>query len=76
MRYEYRTEAVALDEKMIGKTTSRSQGIAAGLGDRFNKLAADGWEFVQMGEVPVTGKFRKSKEHREITIAVFRRPLE
>lgn len=75
MAFEYRTEAVALDEKMLGKTTSRSQGVAAGVGMRFNELATQGWEFVQMAPVPVTGKVRKSKEHREITIAVFRRPV-
>lgn len=76
MSYEYYTEAVALDEKMLGKTTARSKGIAAGVAMRFNELAQSGWEFVAMAPVPVTGKVRKSKEYREITIAVFRKTRE
>ncbi len=73
MAYACHTEATQLYEKMLGKTTGRSQSVAADIGMRFNELADKGWEFVQRVSVPVAGTIRKSKEHRETTVAVFRR---
>jgi len=73
MQYEYHTEAVSIPEKMVGRTTAATHGQSQAMTDRFNVLAGQRWEFVQMAGVPVIGKMKKSAERRVLTIAVFRR---
>lgn len=74
MRYEYKTEGVYLEEKMIGRTTAAS-GVVEGIAGQFNKAAAEGWELLQVAMVDVIGKIRKSAERRDVAVAIYRRSV-
>lgn len=75
MRYEYKTEGVYLEEKMMGRTTAASDSVSV-IGDQFNKAAAQGWELMQVAMVDVVGKIRRSAERRDVAVAIYRRAVE
>ena len=75
MADKYWIEPMTVDEKLLGKTSARNvSDRAKSLEKRFNKLAKEGWELVEIGQIDVTGKIFKSAERREISVAVFRQP--
>ncbi|GMR02610.1 MAG: hypothetical protein BMS9Abin20_0950 [Acidimicrobiia bacterium] len=79
MKYEYLTESVSIRvETAVRKGATQLRNVddpTAGVRDRFNELAAEGWEFMQIGDIPVTGQTLKSGAYRVIAIAIFRRQL-
>ncbi|MCB1247669.1 MAG: hypothetical protein KDB69_10410 [Acidimicrobiia bacterium] len=75
MTYEYWIEPMVVTEKMVGKTSARNiSERAKSLENRFNTLAREGWELVDIGQIDITGAVMKSREHRDVSVAVFRRP--
>lgn len=74
MRYEYRTEGVFLEEKLLGRTSAASD--TSSIAAQLNKAASQGWELLQIAKVDVVGKVFKSSERRDVAVAVYRRPLE
>ncbi len=80
MRYEYHTEALSLPVVQVGRRGStqleESGDVTEIIQRRFNELASEGWEFMQIGDIPVTGQTLKSGVHRVVSVAVFRRPLD
>lgn len=76
MPYEYWIEPMTLDEKLMGKTSARNVSERAKVLEKtFNQLAQQGWELVSIGQIDITGKIRKSAEVRDVSVAVFKRPL-
>jgi hypothetical protein len=43
---------------------------------RLNELAMDGWEFIQMADVPITGQTLKTGGYGTLAVAIFRRPFD
>jgi hypothetical protein len=75
MTYQYRTEAVFLEEKMFLRTGAHSTEAIAGLAARFNQLSDEGWELFHVAEVNVVGKVFKADDRRGVTVAFYRRPI-
>ena len=72
--YEHHTEAFAVVEKWIGRTTDKSAGRVDMISERLDELAAAGWVLVSMTPMPVVGALWRSSERRTLTVGVFRRP--
>ena len=72
--YEYKTLGIELSEKFIGKTKVSSGGPIAALAGPLNALGEQGWELVNVNNVPVVGKMFKSRDRRDIAVAFLRRP--
>ena len=79
MRYEYFTESLSIRVETVGRKGSTQlrdvDDPSENIRRRFNELAAEGWEFMQIGDIPVTGQTLKSGAYRVIAVAIFRRPL-
>ncbi len=80
MRYEYLTESLSIRVESSGRKGSTQlrdvDNPSAAIQGRLNELASEGWEFMQIGDIPVTGQTLKSGAYRVVAIAVFRRSLE
>lgn len=79
MKYEYLTESLTIKVKNLGRkgsiVASDTDDPSADIGRRINELAAEGWEFLQIGSVPMIGQTIKTGAYREAAVAVFRKPL-
>ena len=79
MTYEYLTESASISIDRTGRKGSLQlkdvDAAISDIGSRFNELASEGWEFMQIGDMPVTGQTLKSDAYRVVAVAVFRRPL-
>jgi len=80
MTYEYFTESLSIRVETSGRKGSTQlrdvDDPSAHIRTRFNELASEGWEFMQIGDIPITGQTLKTGAYRVVAIAVFRRPLE
>jgi hypothetical protein len=75
MAYQYHTESVFLEEKLLGRTGAHSTEAITALAARFNQLAAEGWDLFHVAEVNVVGKVFKADDRRGVTVAFFRKEL-
>ena len=75
MMFEHHTEAFAVVENWLGRTTDKSAGRVSQISERLDELARDGWELVSMTPMPVVGSLRRSSERRTLTVGVFKRPV-
>jgi hypothetical protein len=73
MAYHYYTEALFLEEKLLGRTGAHSTEAITGLATRFNDLSNQGWELFHIAEVNVVGKIFKADDRRGVTVAFFRK---
>jgi hypothetical protein len=71
--YRYHTEALFLEDKLLGRTGAHSTNAINALSARLNQLSSEGWELFQIAEVNVVGKIFKAEDRRGVTVAFFRR---
>lgn len=76
MPYHYHSEAVFLEEKLLGRTGAHSTDAIAALSTRFNQLSADGWDLFYIADVNVVGKVFKADDRRGVTVAFFRKEMD
>lgn len=75
MAYHFHTEAVFLEEKLVGRTGAHSTEAITALSTRFNQLSAEGWDLFHIAEVNVVGKIFKADDRRGVTVAFFRKEI-
>ena len=80
MTYEYYTESLSIRVEAASRQgATQLQDVddpSEAIRQRFNELAREGWEFMQIGDIPVTGQTLEGGAYRVIAIAVFRRQLD
>jgi hypothetical protein len=75
MAYQFHTEAVFLEEKLLGRTGAHSTEAITALASRFNQLSTEGWDLFHIADVNVVGKVFKADDRRGVTVAFFRKEL-
>jgi hypothetical protein len=75
MAYHYHTEALFLEEKLLGRTGAHSTEAITGLATRFNDLSNQGWELFHIADVNVVGKIFRADDRRGVTVAFFRKEM-
>jgi hypothetical protein len=75
MAYQFHTEAVFLEEKLLWRTGAHSTEAIAALASRFTQLSAEGWDLFHVADVNVVGKVFKADDRRRVTVAFFRKEI-
>lgn len=75
MAYHFHSEAVFLEDKILGRIGAHSTEAITSLSARFNQLSAEGWDLFHIADVNVVGKIFKADDRRAVTVAFFRREV-